>query len=399
MSKASEKDQQAARKLMVAELYALGITNTAIAGMLGVRRETITRDVANLGVAQKFQDRPTKDRDVFRAVLLRYARLRVVKDIEDIDQLLVSLRLPVFLSSWLKENEILAFLRGVESTMRQLLVPAVPPDKQGYARLLSEVLHCSFSPAKISVQTAEEVWHNYLEQMVNSPDNVADSRQNVQHTAAAMYLAQYRAQIAPMLTDQVCAMVDAQLDTLAPREREILRKRFGIDKESAQTHQGVGEDEDVTRERIRQIESKALRKLRHPSRKRVLASLLEPVGEPVAVASANERQKADLRLQKAFVDQCSSLMRAAEPLMALLDNAVSDKRWVRGDNLSRSVDELHLNIRAVRCLRDVGILTIGDLVKKTERDLLRIKNFGRKSLREIKEILANMGLSLDRRNN
>ena len=65
-----------------------------------------------------------------------------------------------------------------------------------------------------------------------------------------------------------------------------------------------------------------------------------------------------------------------------------------GEQLNRSVEELELSVRSYNCLKNANIQTIGELVQKTEAEMLRTKNFGRKSLNEIKEILANMGLSL-----
>jgi hypothetical protein len=62
--------------------------------------------------------------------------------------------------------------------------------------------------------------------------------------------------------------------------------------------------------------------------------------------------------------------------------------------LGASIDSLELSVRSANCLQRVGIKTIADLVQKSELDLLKTKNFGRKSLKEIKEILAEMGLSL-----
>jgi len=64
------------------------------------------------------------------------------------------------------------------------------------------------------------------------------------------------------------------------------------------------------------------------------------------------------------------------------------------ENLFRSVDELELSVRSANCLQNANIKTIGDLVQKTEAEMLKTKNFGRTSLKEIKEILAEMGLSL-----
>jgi DNA-directed RNA polymerase subunit alpha len=64
------------------------------------------------------------------------------------------------------------------------------------------------------------------------------------------------------------------------------------------------------------------------------------------------------------------------------------------DQLNRSVEELELSVRSYNCLKNANIQTIGELVQKTEAEMLRTKNFGRKSLNEIKEILGSMGLAL-----
>ncbi|MGH9611301.1 MAG: DNA-directed RNA polymerase subunit alpha, partial [Bryobacteraceae bacterium] len=61
--------------------------------------------------------------------------------------------------------------------------------------------------------------------------------------------------------------------------------------------------------------------------------------------------------------------------------------------LNRSVEELELSVRSYNCLKNANIQTIGDLVQKSESEMLRTKNFGRKSLNEIKEILSGLGLS------
>ena len=64
------------------------------------------------------------------------------------------------------------------------------------------------------------------------------------------------------------------------------------------------------------------------------------------------------------------------------------------ERLNKSVDEMELSVRSYNCLKNANIRTIGELVQKTEVEMLKTKNFGRKSLNEIKEILASMGLSL-----
>jgi DNA-directed RNA polymerase subunit alpha len=74
---------------------------------------------------------------------------------------------------------------------------------------------------------------------------------------------------------------------------------------------------------------------------------------------------------------------------------VSDEeKSVLWEKLGKSVDEMELSVRSYNCLKNANIRTIGELVQKTEAEMLKTKNFGRKSLNEIKEILTGMGLSL-----
>src|SRR4051795_10739185 len=70
------------------------------------------------------------------------------------------------------------------------------------------------------------------------------------------------------------------------------------------------------------------------------------------------------------------------------------KPEIKNENLNRSVEELELSVRSYNCLKNANIQTIGELVQKTEAEMLKTKNFGRKSLNEIKEILGTMGLGL-----
>jgi DNA-directed RNA polymerase subunit alpha len=76
--------------------------------------------------------------------------------------------------------------------------------------------------------------------------------------------------------------------------------------------------------------------------------------------------------------------------------AASEERRpeIKNENLNRSVEELELSVRSYNCLKNANIQSIGELVQKTEAEMLKTKNFGRKSLNEIKEILNSMGLSL-----
>jgi DNA-directed RNA polymerase subunit alpha len=91
-------------------------------------------------------------------------------------------------------------------------------------------------------------------------------------------------------------------------------------------------------------------------------------------------------------DQLSLFVNFEEPQQAALAEPAEDLPF--NANLLRKVDELELSVRSANCLKNDNIVYIGDLVQKTEQEMLRTPNFGRKSLNEIKEVLSSMGLTL-----
>ncbi len=95
---------------------------------------------------------------------------------------------------------------------------------------------------------------------------------------------------------------------------------------------------------------------------------------------------------KIFQNQLKLFINFEEELEPLPDEHPAKPRL--NDNLYRSIDELELSVRSSNCLRNANIRHIWELVQKTESEMLKTKNFGRKSLNEIKEILAEMGLTL-----
>jgi DNA-directed RNA polymerase subunit alpha len=102
-----------------------------------------------------------------------------------------------------------------------------------------------------------------------------------------------------------------------------------------------------------------------------------------AVAFAAKIMKEQLTIFINFEEQ-------PEPVEA----PVNEEQEKLNENLWRTVDELELSVRSANCLQNANIKYIGELVQKSEAEMLKTKNFGRKSLKEIKEILSGMGLSL-----
>ncbi|MDG2034430.1 MAG: DNA-directed RNA polymerase subunit alpha [Rhodospirillales bacterium] len=91
-------------------------------------------------------------------------------------------------------------------------------------------------------------------------------------------------------------------------------------------------------------------------------------------------------------DQLQLFINFEEPQLAIREEARDELPFNK--NLLRKVDELELSVRSANCLKNDNIIYIGDLVLKSEAEMLRTPNFGRKSLNEIKEVLSQMGLHL-----
>jgi DNA-directed RNA polymerase subunit alpha len=91
-------------------------------------------------------------------------------------------------------------------------------------------------------------------------------------------------------------------------------------------------------------------------------------------------------------DQLSIFVNFDEPVKEVVEEEVQELAF--NPALLKKVDELELSVRSANCLKNDNIVYIGDLIQKTESEMLRTPNFGRKSLNEIKEVLAGMGLHL-----
>ncbi len=100
---------------------------------------------------------------------------------------------------------------------------------------------------------------------------------------------------------------------------------------------------------------------------------------------------------KLIQDHLKIFISLDDPVEQAQDLSVEPPKLTSNENLEKSVEELELSVRSYNCLKNAEIRTISELVQKTEAEMLKTKNFGRKSLNEIKEILTNMGLSLGMR--
>ena len=96
-------------------------------------------------------------------------------------------------------------------------------------------------------------------------------------------------------------------------------------------------------------------------------------------------------------DHLNIFINIDDPIEVLEEVEPEEPVEVVNEHLDKSVEELELSVRSYNCLKNANITTIRELVQKSEPEMLRTKNFGRKSLNEIKEILVAMGLNLGMR--
>jgi transcriptional regulator with XRE-family HTH domain len=188
-------------------------------------------------------------------------------------------------------------------------------------------------------------------------------------------------------------------DLLKERERDVIFLRFGLTDGIIRTYEEIGKKYRVTRERIRQIEAKALRKLRHPPRFKkfkIIAGLATDSDIDKYLAEqkeAQEREKWYRDLYPVIEEEIiSRIPQDTELQKRILREKDRSKLFIEQELLDRSIEDLELSVKAYNCLRSAGIDTIGEAMKKTDEELLIIKNFGRKSLREVKEALYQLGL-------
>ena len=112
----------------------------------------------------------------------------------------------------------------------------------------------------------------------------------------------------------------------------------------------------------------------------------------VETNGAIEPEQAVAIAARILQDQLQQFISFEEPRQETVETAKPELKFNR--NLLRKVDELELSVRSANCLKNDNIVYIGDLIQKTEAEMLRTPNFGRKSLNEIKEVLTQMGLHL-----
>ncbi len=374
------------RREQVAILYAAGFTQAQMDAALGLKPGGTANDVVRLRAEGKLADPPkwSGKAERFKFQFLALAKVSQepysAKAARTKQQFRVALDIQSVLEQLEKAADFMMMVADNAERSPEWCVKLIDVIF-GY-RFSEKQRRCSYS-----VQ-----FDDYLKEVAESTVPPPYSIESLFETMLVRISVDIRSSLWPDWPDEehVLSVVNPALATVTPRQEQVLRLRF----EQGKTLEETGIEIGITRERTRQIEAKALRKLRHPDRR----PLFKPL---ISQTSLSFERTVGARL--ALEEQTSSLIEliqrngdlivtSKERLTALGVDAETDPEYVA--LFCETVDDLELSVRSAQCLQNANIKYLYELVEKTDKDLLKGKNFGRKSLNEVKEALAEKGLTL-----
>ena len=260
------QSQRGNREPLVRELYGLGLFIREIVELTQYSEATVVHDIKCLGGSSAFPDRSKNKHNVFAAVIRRYAEIMVVFQKNEQDASETDKAIRQALRVWLREDLMLAVLHGLEFTLEELAVPVYAREWKGHARLLGAILDVHVGDPSNDLSwpyTSTKIWwYDMLAAINGGEEAIPKSRKHLGKLVVRRVLDERRATIMPIWDKSVFTQIDEMLSVLTDRERKVICERFGIAVEKVRTLEHIGSELGYTRERLRQIEAQAIRKLR-----------------------------------------------------------------------------------------------------------------------------------------
>ena len=356
MGKGPAADKFAERRSLVGRLFNLGISIPAIVTITGY--PSVNNDLRSLRQAGTIFSRPDPEK-VFPAILRLYARI-LAGQTEDAD-------LKPYLHQWLKIDEVKTVIKEAEKVMRVLDQPQFTEQQERYhSFLISGIFGGQFQETPQYYDLDD-----YFADLVQEKIEPAKNFEALCFVMRSKVVSGWRHCIAPIWPDNAEEVILGVIKSLADEPKEngerdqwgqrqvyILIARFGLNGKTPLTLEELGRQLSISKDRVRQIEVKGLRRLRHPDRTKLLKPFLTPIGK--------------------MLDNHHLLPQPPITTNEELEN--------------KSVEELEISVRAAHALRQMNIRTIGELLAKDPQLLLSHQNWGKKSIDEVKAVLGSLGI-------
>lgn len=382
---ASEYSRAAAgrteRGVVVYDLYSLGLGWRQIAWLTGWSEGQVQVIVREFGGLSAFPHRPTTNEATFQDVLRVYAEIwagkRLVPGIGDMKWYLA------VLGRWLGVEKMTGYLRGVEWAVASLVNIEHAPGDTGRVQLYLDLVMVEPS---IGRQSADQLWREFLLSVPDRRPLPKSLQQVLGELQPRLLVGGARACVWPLWSEQESRVLEEALGTLDGRANRIIRSCYGIGCEPVQ-QTVLAEQLGTSRTWIQQLRLRALRALRQTKAVHNLLRRIQPLSVLQDQVDSLLRDVAGLEGE---LTVRSERIGKIERLHAGVP--ATGEEW--NPHLFKRLDELDLSVRSANCLENQGMQFVWQLVQKTESDLLMTKNFGRKSLNEINEVLHDLGLTL-----
>ncbi len=385
---ASKRYELATRREIGRNLFNLGMTVQDVATALGLDSSSVYNDFNQLGGRDAF---PIPDLDskshserrdiVYSLAFKMYAKI-VMTPIDQVVERVTHDGLIEALAAYLDIKYLHGIAEGVWSANRPRMFPVDSEEYQGYRELLravfgarrSDLLRFLYHKKKMNGEGLFELYVKDVSRGKKPP-----TRTNFSDSFALWAAEGFDHDVCMRFTEASIRLIESTFSTISPKEEKVIRMTFGIGCEKL-TLKACGQELACNKERIRQIQAKALRKLRHPHRSRKLSWV-----------TMNPENLADGFLAEMAEQHARLELPPNAPNAPSVEKQMDARNMTLGGVLEKSVEELELSVRTYYCLKNGNIQTVRELVQLSEAEFLRIRNTGRKSLNELKEVLSSLG--------